>query len=389
MRSIRVIVALAFFFALIPIAYADWDPGDGYKMHFPQLPDYNPEWISIDVLGSNFVIEEGSVYHECITKSTDPVSMDLAFVINNTIIDTDGDGIPDADDNCPDTPNPDQEDLDQDGIGDVCDPDADGDGVPEDGDGSTVPGDNPCAGGATVGCDDNCPDVPNPDQEDFDSDGIGDPCDPDKDGDGVDEDGDGSTVPGDNPCAGGATVGCDDNCPDDYNPSQTDANANGIGDVCDDTDPCPGQFPGDANSDDDVDINDLLFLIELIYNNGPLPLTLANGDPNGDCMINRGDILYLRDYFAGGPAPVECTCEQPDPTKCCWGFTGNSDFDPNDEFDITDVVYSVNYLFKDGPAFICDDEADVIGSDGFDVSDVVYMVNYIFDDGPKFDICPY
>jgi hypothetical protein len=35
--------------------------------------------------------------------------------------DRDGDGVPDADDNCPDDPNPDQADADGDGIGDVCD----------------------------------------------------------------------------------------------------------------------------------------------------------------------------------------------------------------------------------------------------------------------------
>lgn len=41
--------------------------------------------------------------------------------------DTDGDGVPDIFDNCPLTPNPNQEDSDFDGLGDVCDPTPDHD----------------------------------------------------------------------------------------------------------------------------------------------------------------------------------------------------------------------------------------------------------------------
>jgi PKD repeat protein len=54
--------------------------------------------------------------------------------------DTDGDGVIDDEDNCSERDNPDQEDLDDDGKGDICDTDTDGDGVmnvdddfPEDG----------------------------------------------------------------------------------------------------------------------------------------------------------------------------------------------------------------------------------------------------------------
>ena len=64
--------------------------------------------------------------------------------------------------------------------------DTDGDGICDDGDDSGTFGDNPCIGGVTEECDDNCFDTPNPNQDDFDVDGIGDFCDEctDIDGDG-------------------------------------------------------------------------------------------------------------------------------------------------------------------------------------------------------------
>jgi len=81
--------------------------------------------------------------------------------------DSDGDGVLDNADNCPDIYNPSQNDSDNDFIGNACD-----DCTDYDGDSFGDPGhpENTCAL-------DNCPDIFNPAQEDFDGDGVGDSCD--------------------------------------------------------------------------------------------------------------------------------------------------------------------------------------------------------------------
>lgn len=42
--------------------------------------DYNPEWVSVDVRGSNFVITNGTIMHDCVQQS-----LDQAFVITNAL----------------------------------------------------------------------------------------------------------------------------------------------------------------------------------------------------------------------------------------------------------------------------------------------------------------
>jgi len=53
----------------------------------------------------------------------------MALLTLDNEVDSDNDGIQDGKDNCENTFNPEQDDLDLDGIGDICDADMDGDGV--------------------------------------------------------------------------------------------------------------------------------------------------------------------------------------------------------------------------------------------------------------------
>ena len=88
--------------------------------------------------------EIGELALQTVTTFGDP-ALRLKVTVSNPQPDADGDGVPDATDVCPATPNPGQEDRDGDTVGDACD---------------------------------NCPDDANPGQADRDGDGLGDLCDP-------------------------------------------------------------------------------------------------------------------------------------------------------------------------------------------------------------------
>ena len=80
--------------------------------------------INDDQLDGTFVDKEGVVHDQFRIVKT--------FELIPTETDSDGDGIENDDDNCPNVANQDQLDTDSDGMGDACDDDDDNDGVPDD-----------------------------------------------------------------------------------------------------------------------------------------------------------------------------------------------------------------------------------------------------------------
>jgi hypothetical protein len=312
------------------------------------------------------------------------ISIDEEEIIEDPIEfdeDTDGDGIPDYEDNCMFDPNVDQFDSDFDGFGDVCDDDVDGDGVfneedncplisneiqtdqdndgigdicdaDRDGDGFNNSADScpdtfglaelgrpGCPDGDRDGWDnltDNCPNTPNPNQLDSDEDSIGDACDADRDGDGFNNSADscpdtfGLAELGRPGCPDGDGDGWDnvtDNCPDTPNPDQLDTDEDSIGDACDLPNADVGinvtMSPANPQRGDGI----ITFTVTL-FNNGPSPATVdvfvgttttfCNNGGSGPAFLDPGIVVNPGDNIVVGTSQFNAD----DPNICGGGMSG-------------------------------------------------------------------
>ncbi|HEY2775004.1 MAG TPA: thrombospondin type 3 repeat-containing protein [Candidatus Binatia bacterium] len=278
--------------------------------------------------------------------------------------DSDADGVPNAMDNCPTVPNPDQLDSDGDLAGDACDPcphdpldDVDHDGV--------------------CGDVDNCPTVANPSQTDADGDGVGAACescdaDPAK------------TAPGSCGCGvadvdtdGDLTLDCHETCPTD--PTKTapgqcgcgvpDTDTDGDGTAnCNDLCPAdpakvtPGQCGcGTADTDSDADgtanCNDLCPADPTKVTPGQCGCGVADTDTDADGTANCNDLCPAD---PAKTAPGQCGCGTADTDTDHDGIANCVDacpLDPLNDVDGDGVCGNIDNC----PTVANPDQADIDG----------------------------
>jgi hypothetical protein len=66
--------------------------------------------------------------------------------------------------------------------------------------------------------------------------------------------------------------------------------------------------PGDPNGDKVVDVGDVVYLINYLFQGGISPSPQASGDVNEDCVVDVEDVVYLINYLFKGGAPPGQGC---------------------------------------------------------------------------------
>src|SRR5574341_2021288 len=121
------------------------------------------------------------------------------------------------------------------------------------------------------------------------------------------------------------------------------------------TTPPTGQ-DGDVNGDGVINGEDIIYLVNYIFHEGPPPNPVAAGDINGDCFITVADIVYLANYYLKGGIPPEPFCLPGDVNHD--GFVN-----------LPDIIYFINYLLKSGTAPVSLKSSDVNADCRLDLAD--------------------
>lgn len=72
---------------------------------------------------------------------------------------------------------------------------------------------------------------------------------------------------------------------------------------------------GDANNDRAVDMTDSTYILDYLFDGGPVPPCMNQADANFDGIVNMSDATYILDFLfddgapppAPGPYATECT----------------------------------------------------------------------------------
>jgi len=268
----------------------------------------------------------------------------------------------DFQDNCETAYNPDQNDVDEDGVGDVCD---------------------------------NCAAVANSDQSDIDSDGLGDVCDPDIDGDLVDNEFDNCdfvhNVGQSNSDSDSLGDACD-NCLYVDNPEQYDEDGDSVGDCCDGllhiecyAEDIPLGYEGEAYHYDLWCVGGVPpFTWEKLYGQPPFGCIFTGGETasvDGTTLMAGDAYMTVAIEDSDSPKNVDTMSLVFHVTEAQQYVVG--DANGSGDIDIDDAVHLIAYIFAGGPAPDPTEAGDADCTGGVDIDDVVYILTYVFSGGPE------